>query len=100
MLRNCFLREEGDDLILGSGIPRIWLQNSTPVQPLILGPAPTKFGVVTVTLYRLTPHSDTVRVEWNSQWHSKVPDIVIHLPGCDPFRCLGSIVSTEIVGAV
>ncbi len=51
MIRNLFVREEQDKLILGSGIFPEWLDPGTP---LVFGPGPTPCGPVTV---RLTPSS-------------------------------------------
>jgi hypothetical protein len=95
MLRNCFIREEGQALILGSGIPITWLQTSTQTQPLVLGPAPTKFGPITVCLFRLAEKTDAVRVEWQSRWHHAIPAIEVHLPGCDPVPCHGGTFFTK-----
>ncbi len=47
MLRNCFVREEGERLILCAGVPARWLDQHEPVS---FGPAPTAFGAVTVSI--------------------------------------------------
>ncbi len=47
MLRNCFLREEGDVLIAASGIFPEWLESGEEIS---FGPAPTAFGTATVTV--------------------------------------------------
>jgi hypothetical protein len=99
MLRNCFVREEGQHLILGSGIPSAWLRSSSERQQLIFGPAPTKFGPITVTLFRLGTDSDVVRIEWQSQWHSEIPKIDIRLPGSDSVHCHDSTVTSENIGS-
>jgi hypothetical protein len=101
MLRNCFVREEHEHLILGSGIPACWLRSSSPTQPILFGPAPTKFGTITVSLFRMATDSDVVRVEWQSHWHgniknhTNVPKIEIHLPGSNPVQSYGKPVATE-----
>ena len=41
MIRNCFVREEEEGLILCSGIPQIWLDKE---ELMTFGPAPTSFG--------------------------------------------------------
>lgn len=79
MLRNCFVREEGDQLVLASGIPRRWLQSD---QPLRFGPAPTSFGTVSITLE--TAADGHVHIHWQGCWHAQPPAILIHLPGCEP----------------
>lgn len=79
MIRNCFVREEGDCLILCAGIPERWLDQDTPIR---FGPAPTSFGAITLTI---TPDSEHgPRIEWKSDWHDGMPEIDIRLPGFDP----------------
>ena len=46
MVRNCFVREEGDRLILGAGVAPRWMAVGSP---LTFGPAPTTFGPLTLT---------------------------------------------------
>ncbi len=76
MIRNCFVREEGKQLILCQGIPERWLQAGKAIS---FGPAPTTFGILTVTLQ---PCDDgEVQVSWRGQWHHQAPPIQIQLPG-------------------
>jgi hypothetical protein len=76
MLRYCFLREEGDTLVLASGIPARWL---TAAEPVVFGPAPTTFGPVTV---RVQPEAaGRVRVSWEARWHREAPALRVALPG-------------------
>ncbi len=79
MLRNCFLREEGDHLVLGSGIPQRWLDADEPVS---FGPAPSSFGAVTV---ELTSQEDgTVELRWQGNWHRQQPPLELRVPGYEP----------------
>ena len=79
MLRNCFVREEGERLILCAGLPARWLEHNTPIR---FGPAPTAFGAVSLSI---TPQPGIPpRVEWRGDWHSSVPPIEIRLPGFEP----------------
>lgn len=57
MIRNCFVREEPDGLVLCSGIPDEWLAGDG----VRLGPTPTPYGAITVSMRRA--ESD-VLVEW------------------------------------
>jgi hypothetical protein len=76
MMRNCFVREEQDRLIIGAGIPARWLEHEGHIT---FGPAPTSFGVVSITI---APDSkDQVIVFWQAQWHGACPLIEVHLPG-------------------
>ncbi|MDH3691950.1 MAG: hypothetical protein OEU36_21120, partial [Gammaproteobacteria bacterium] len=82
MIRNCFVREEGDRLILGSGIAPDWLAAG---EPLRFGPAPTSFGVVSLLV---TPNAEGgyehVVVSWKVVWHHEPARIEINVPGFVP----------------
>lgn len=79
MVRNCFVREEGDRLILCAGIGERWLQVGSPV---LFGPAPTCFGPVSITL---SPLPDTgIEIVLQAAWHDQEPAIDVRLPGYEP----------------
>jgi hypothetical protein len=80
MVRNLFLREEGDKLILGSGIRSSWLVQS---EVLSISGAPTPFGDVTI---EFRPLSDRIEVECLCQWRKRPSDIEVRLPGFEPRR--------------
>jgi hypothetical protein len=75
MMRNCFLREEGERLILASGIPHEWLEQTAP---LSFGPAPTPWGDVTLTI---EPSHQQVGVRWQGAWRGDAPRVEVWLPG-------------------
>jgi hypothetical protein len=75
MVRNSFVREEGDRLILGSGISPDWCR---PSEPIFFGPAPTSFGTVKVTIH---PGQSQIEVAWEGAWRKTEPAIVVALPG-------------------
>jgi hypothetical protein len=75
MIRNCFVREEDNRLILCSGIPQVWLQEK---QTISFGPAPTSFGDIHISI---KPQGKKILVEWQGQWFTKEPLIDIQLPG-------------------
>lgn len=81
MIRNCFVREEGEHLILISGIPGRWLEQTTPIR---FGPAPTPYGAVSITLTP-APHGEP-RIDWQGDWHGDAPPIEIRLPGFVPLE--------------
>lgn len=83
MIRNCFVREEGERLILCAGIPQRWLDQATPIR---FGPAPTAFGTVSITI---TPGA-APRVDWQGEWHHDAPPIEIRLPGFAPVDASGN----------
>ncbi len=80
MIRNMFVREEADKLILCSGIPGVWLESR---RVLAWGPAPTEFGKVQVHL-RCT--EEEIIIEWQGTWHQAAPKIEIRLPGFTPLH--------------
>jgi hypothetical protein len=76
MLRNCFLREEGSSLILGAGIPAHWWAQAGPIA---FGPAPTRFGTLSLQFTPLPQGG--VQVGWEAHWHGAEPVIELRLPG-------------------
>ena len=78
IIRNCFVREEGNCLILASGIPQDWLGFG---EPLSFGPAPTTFGSISVSI---KPEKDGILTAWHGEWHEKPPCIEVRLPGFTP----------------
>ncbi len=73
MIRNCFIREENDRLILCSGIPRSWFEKGKNIS---FGPAPTSFGNVEITL---TPGPSNVIVSWTGHWYAREPLIEVKI---------------------
>jgi hypothetical protein len=78
MMRQIFIREEGDQLILGSGIPESWFESGAS-----FGPAPTDFGPVR---FSVKAKGGRIRAEWAGEWHGKIPRIEIRFPGY-PHQC-------------
>ncbi|MBD3309027.1 hypothetical protein GF339_21625 [candidate division KSB3 bacterium] len=80
MMRNLFVREEGNRLIVGAGIVSEWLEAE---QPLHFGPTPTRFGKITLDIEPRSPTS--VQVKWQAQWHREsAPPVDVVVPGYDP----------------
>ncbi len=77
-VRNCFVREEGDRLVVGSGIPPQWLEQG---EPLELGPTPTPFGDVSI---EIVPGPAAVEVQCRSTWRKLPAAIEFRLPGYEP----------------
>ncbi len=79
MQRNCLVREEGERLILGSGIPRAWLSANPAQQPIRFGPCLTRFGAIEI---EIAEHNrGSARVSWSGRWYGDAPSIEIRLPG-------------------
>lgn len=84
MMRNCFLREEGERLVLCGGLPPRWLDQD---QPIRFGPAPTSFGTVTLEVVPVPGARTSVR--WRGDWHDGPPQLELRLPGFAPRRAKG-----------
>ena len=78
MIRNCFVREEGKQLLIGSGILPEWL---APGERISFGPAPTLFGTITIVI---EPSIDDVSgrdISWEAAWHDEhSPSVKVCLP--------------------
>ncbi len=79
MIRNCFVREEGNSLILGAGIPARWLEQESFIS---FGPAPTSFGPITITV--VPDSADQIVVLWKAEWYGRAPALSVCLPGFAP----------------
>lgn len=90
MMRNWFVREEGQRLILGSGLPAEWLNQD---QKMSLGPTPTPFGPITVSI---TPGSDNVEIAWDARFRDEGATIEVHLPDCDRAHVTGQSGSIRV----
>jgi len=75
MIRNCFVREEQDRLILASGISPEWLANRSPLR---LGPTLTPWGSIMVTIIS---GEERVVVSWDAAWREMAPCVEVRLPG-------------------
>ena len=90
MQRNCFLREEGERLILASGIFPAWLEQEGPI---VFGPSPSAFGELSVTVF---PGPEAVRVAWQAQWRSPPEAVEVRPPGCVPATVGPEVFSVEL----
>ena len=74
-MRNAFVREEDERLIIASGIPAAWLESGIRCS---FGPAPTPWGAVTVTVQ---PYDEGVRIRWDADWRDGEPPLVVRIDG-------------------
>ncbi len=75
MMRQSFVREEGDDLVLGAGVDPRWLESG---EAFGISNAPTHFG--NLDLY-FEPFEDSIRVRWHGEWHRQPATVTLALPG-------------------
>lgn len=90
MMKNCFVREEGERLILFSGILPTWLDEN---QTISFGPALTIFGEIKLCL---KPKGRNILAQWSGQWLAKEPLIDIQLPGYINVRVSSGTNSIEL----
>ncbi len=75
MVRNLFVREEADRLVVGSGIFPEWLTGTGPVA---FGPTPTRFGKVHVSV---APAAEAPTITVTAQWRDGIPEVTASVPG-------------------
>jgi hypothetical protein len=85
MMRNLFVRERGDRLLLGSGVSPAWLEAGGPLR---LGPTPTPWGPVTV---EIAPEAGAARVRWEARWRDQPPPVEVALAGHEPRDAEGAL---------
>lgn len=73
MVRNCFVREEGDRLVIGSGLRPEWWRDSGAS----LGPTLTPFGPVTV---RITSAAQGPVIDVAGAWRGAAPLLEVRVP--------------------
>lgn len=77
--RNCFVREEGEMLVLASGLPEEWLAEPA-AGPIRFGPAPTRFGALSLEIIP----GDNPKITWAAKWHRAAPPIEVRALGYAP----------------
>ncbi len=81
LIRNLFVREEHDRLIIGSGILPEWTETGSH---LSYGPTLTAFGRVAVHLERAG--DERIRLHLAPEWHEDPPVIEVRVPGYPGMR--------------
>ena len=78
MLRNCFVREEGNSLIVGAGVRREWMEQE---EPFYIEGTLTPFGEVGIMFRPLSGGEVECNVQGN--WRYTPPAIELQVPGYD-----------------
>jgi hypothetical protein len=76
IVRNLFVREENDRLVLGSGLFPQWLEKR---EPMSFGPTLTPFGPVSLRVEPDAP--ERFRVVLEADWRGEPPPIEVRIPG-------------------
>jgi hypothetical protein len=77
MMRNMFVREEGDRLVVGSGVFAEWIDELESGADLYFGPTATPWGPVSVKIAR---DGDDSLVTVTGTWRRTAPRIDVFLP--------------------
>jgi hypothetical protein len=75
IIRNLFVREEKDSLILGSGLFPEWIASP---EDLFFGPTPTPHGEITLQILK---RKQGVTIDGESEWRGSPPRMVVRIPG-------------------
>lgn len=75
MLRNCFVREEGERLIVGSGLFPNWFESD---EDLSFGPTLTPWGPVNI---RITRPASEPTLSIDARWRSETPRVSVEIEG-------------------
>ena len=89
-VRSMFVREEGDSLVIGSGIPAHWHYAN---ERLAYGPTWTPWGKLELTIQF---ESETAEVSWKASWHTTAPKVRVAIP-C---FCEMDVDMSEVAGSV
>ena len=85
MIRSLFVREEGNELILGSGVPQRWTKKDGKLR---FGPTPTPHGTISVS-FQVSKKGIHARLK--GQWRGQRPTAFFRVPGF----CLARAPKTE-----
>jgi hypothetical protein len=75
MLRNMFVREEANRLIVGSGLFEEWFASG---EDIYFGPTPTPWGPITVRI--VNPGTEPL-LTIDAHWREDVPRVDVEVPG-------------------
>jgi hypothetical protein len=91
MLRNIFVREENDYLVLCAGVPLQWLEES---KELYFGPALTTFGEIKIWI---KPSGNKTTIEWECGFHKTPSKIEVRLLEQEPMTTDSISTSVEFI---
>jgi hypothetical protein len=74
-IRNMFVREEGDSLVVGSGIPAQWHEQDRAIS---YGPTPTAWGKLRISIEFSVYEA---RLSWQATWHHNPSVVEVCIPG-------------------
>ncbi|MCA9398362.1 MAG: hypothetical protein KC618_01350 [Candidatus Omnitrophica bacterium] len=71
MIHHCFIREEGEKLVLCSGIPEEWIKDEKMIS---LGPVRTRHGKLALDIIL---SQDTIEICYTARWHTQKPEMEV-----------------------
>lgn len=75
MIRNLFVREEKERLVLGSGLFPAWIRSP---EDLFFGPTPTPFGDISL---RIAKRGRRLVIHGEPRWRTAPPRMEVNIPG-------------------
>ncbi len=91
MVRNLFIREESEHLVLGAGLLPQWLEQQSP---LSLGPTPTAYGTLWIEFQRT---GEQLRMKLRAKWRGNPPQLIIKPPGFLPQQVSNPSTEWELI---
>jgi hypothetical protein len=91
MIRNCFVREEPEALVIASGVKPAWWATTRAT----FGPTLTPWGPLAIHI-EAEGSGAAARVTLDAHWHNEPPRLEFRLPGCSPVT-LERPASTRVV---
>ncbi len=80
LIRNAFVREEQEGLVLLSGIPVEWVYGK---ETLFFGPAPTPFGPITI---QVITEGQQRKLKWKADWKGMTPELFVKPLGSEAIK--------------
>jgi len=94
LVRNLFVREEGDLLVIGSGVRPAWWGAPEAAGEIYFGPTLTAHGAVTV---RLAAQAGGLCLRVDGEWRAGAPRRELQVPGCTPLSVAAGDAATEFI---
>lgn len=80
MIRNLFVREEAEGLIIGSGLLPSWVKDQNPIH-IRFGPTWTSYGSLTVDL---SGREGALVLQLEGKWRQNAPPVEVRVPFHEP----------------
>ncbi|MFB6347207.1 MAG: hypothetical protein ABEK50_15900 [bacterium] len=89
MMRNMFVRESGNGLLVGQGLPEDWFDQPNGIE---FGPTLTEYGELSL---KFDPGEKGVQVEISADWHDEPPTVTVDIPGYESEKITSATGTTK-----